>query len=206
MSVDKTINDMSQVLEQIRVLVTHLNAKVEGITDRLNQTLDTFDHSIAAIASDANIMTNKVGNTVSQAPDAWVYYTLSIILIAVFVLLAIFLVFQVGSRCHGFYVYVTDKPDQQQQQQEFVKSPYQNIQDPLPRYESKPQLPVYAQPQKQPPEVFVPPSSKRSKASASARSAGSSMRSEEPGYAKVRREGGRNQYQNEPLLHKEAEV
>jgi len=195
MSVDKTINDMSQVLEQIRVLVLHLNGKVEGITDRLNQTLDNFDRSIAVIASDANVMTGKVGNTVSQAPNAWVYYTISIMLILVFLLLALFLICQVGSKCFNVYQYYTGPPPQSA-----TNATYQ-MKDPLPRYESKPLLPLY-----QEQHSLIPPSTKRPKASSS-RSADSSMREEDPGYAKVRRGNQRrDHYQNEPLLLKEAQV
>ena len=103
MSVDKTINDMSLALEEIRVLVDHVNQKIEGVTTRLNITLGYFDMAVAQIAFDANEMTTKVGNTVSQAPNAWTYYTIAICLILVLILLAVFLAFQIGIKCYTVY-------------------------------------------------------------------------------------------------------
>jgi hypothetical protein len=62
MSVDKTISDLSQTLEQLSQLVGHINNQIVGITGRINMTLDTFDHAIAGIASDANAMTSQVSD------------------------------------------------------------------------------------------------------------------------------------------------
>lgn len=43
MSVDQTISELSQTLAQLGTLVGHINNQIDGITGRLNLTLDNFD-------------------------------------------------------------------------------------------------------------------------------------------------------------------
>ena len=43
MSVDQTISELSQTLAQLGALVGHINGQIDGITGRLNLTLDNFD-------------------------------------------------------------------------------------------------------------------------------------------------------------------
>uniref|UniRef100_A0A915ENG9 Plasma membrane fusion protein PRM1 n=1 Tax=Ditylenchus dipsaci TaxID=166011 RepID=A0A915ENG9_9BILA len=101
MSVDKTIEELSGTLAQLGVLVEHINAQIIGITSRINLTLDNFDHSVAGIATDAGLMTGQVGDTISQIPNAWVFYLLFITLIVVLILLSILIIINLVSRIHS---------------------------------------------------------------------------------------------------------
>ncbi|KHN88841.1 hypothetical protein Tcan_06996 [Toxocara canis] len=103
MSVDKTIEELSYTLAQLGTLVSHINAQVVGITSRINTTLETFDSSVAGIALDASALTHQVGITVSQVPNAWVFYLLFITLIVVFILLSVVLIINLIAKCHGIY-------------------------------------------------------------------------------------------------------
>ncbi|VDK48055.1 unnamed protein product [Anisakis simplex] len=103
MSVDKTIEELSSTLAQLGTLVNHINAQVVGITSRINITLETFDSSVAGVATDASALTHQIGLTVSQIPNAWVFYLLLITLTVVFILLSIVLTINLLTKCHGMY-------------------------------------------------------------------------------------------------------
>ncbi|VDN50463.1 unnamed protein product [Dracunculus medinensis] len=103
MSVDKTIEELSYTLAQLGSLVGHINAQIIGITSRINMTLDTFDNSVANIAADASVVTQQVALTISQIPNAWIFYLLFISLTVVFILLSVILLIKLVIRCHGIY-------------------------------------------------------------------------------------------------------
>ncbi|KAI6221969.1 hypothetical protein M3Y99_01518100 [Aphelenchoides fujianensis] len=107
MSVDKTIEELSGTLAQLGVLVEHINTQIVGITSRINLTLDNFDHSVTGIASDAGFMTNQVGTTISQVPNAWVFYLLFITLIVVLILLSVLIIINLATRIHAIYRILT---------------------------------------------------------------------------------------------------
>lgn len=66
MSVDRTIEELSGTLNQLGILVEHINLQIGGITSRINRTLDNFDNSVAGIATDAGAMTGQLGTTIAQ--------------------------------------------------------------------------------------------------------------------------------------------
>ncbi|KAI6229984.1 hypothetical protein M3Y99_01106500 [Aphelenchoides fujianensis] len=107
MSVDKTIEELSGTLAQLGVLVEHINTQIVGITSRINLTLDNFDHSVTGIASDAGFMTNQVGTTISQVPNAWVFYLLLITLVVVLILCSILIIINLATRIHAIYRILT---------------------------------------------------------------------------------------------------
>lgn len=66
MSVDRAIEELSETLTQLGVLIKHINKQIIGITSRINLTLDNFDHSVTGIALDVNKISGKVSNTITQ--------------------------------------------------------------------------------------------------------------------------------------------
>ncbi|VDD97406.1 unnamed protein product [Enterobius vermicularis] len=111
MSVDKTIEELSSTLSQLGTLVGHINTQVAGITSRINVTLDTFDSSVSNIALDARAVTNQVAATVSQVPNAWIFYLLFITLIIVFLLLSIILTINLVTKCYAIYKILKSQDD-----------------------------------------------------------------------------------------------
>uniref|UniRef100_A0A0N5B0G2 t-SNARE coiled-coil homology domain-containing protein n=1 Tax=Syphacia muris TaxID=451379 RepID=A0A0N5B0G2_9BILA len=109
MSVDKTIEELSSTLSQLGRLVGHINSQVVDITSRINITLDTFDSSVSNIATDARAVTSQVAATVSQVPNAWVFYLLFITLIIVFILLSIILTINLITKCHAIYLLIRNQ-------------------------------------------------------------------------------------------------
>ncbi|MCP9258919.1 hypothetical protein DINM_001910 [Dirofilaria immitis] len=103
MSVDKTIEELSYTLTQLGNLVGHINLQIGQLASRINLTLDTFDHSIAGIAVDAEIISNHVTNTISQVPNGWLFYLLLLTLIVVFLLLSITLILGTIKRSFDIY-------------------------------------------------------------------------------------------------------
>ncbi|CAD5233229.1 unnamed protein product [Bursaphelenchus xylophilus] len=103
MSVDRTIEELSGTLNQLGILVEHINTQIVGITSRINLTLDNFDSSVAGIASDAGAMTGQVGDTIAQVPNAWVFYLLFITLIIVLILLSVLIIISLATRLHAIY-------------------------------------------------------------------------------------------------------
>ncbi|GMT11239.1 hypothetical protein PFISCL1PPCAC_2536, partial [Pristionchus fissidentatus] len=111
MSVDRTIEELSGTLAQLGQLVGHINGQINGITSRINVTLDNFDRAITNIATDAGSVTGQVGDTVSQIPNSWVFYVLFITLIIVFILLSVVLFLNLITKVHGIYRLVKGKND-----------------------------------------------------------------------------------------------
>uniref|UniRef100_A0A914Z180 Plasma membrane fusion protein PRM1 n=1 Tax=Panagrolaimus superbus TaxID=310955 RepID=A0A914Z180_9BILA len=103
MSVDKTIEELSQTLSQLSILVEHINGQIVGVTSRINITLDNFDNSVGGIAKDASALTGQVGDTVSQIPNSWVFYLLFITLIVVLILLSILIIINLVTKAHAIY-------------------------------------------------------------------------------------------------------
>nr|CRZ25278.1 Bm2857 [Brugia malayi] len=103
MSVDKTIEELSYTLTQLGNLVGHINSQIGQLASRINLTLDTFDHSVAGIAIDAEIMSTHVANTISQVPNGWLLYLLLLTIIVVFLLLSVTLI--LGTIKRSFDVY-----------------------------------------------------------------------------------------------------
>ncbi|VDM08351.1 unnamed protein product [Wuchereria bancrofti] len=103
MSVDKTIEELSYTLAQLGNLVGHINSQIGQLASRINLTLDTFDHSVAGIAIDAEIMSTHVANTISQVPNGWLFYLLLLTIIVVFLLLSVTLI--LGTIKKSFDVY-----------------------------------------------------------------------------------------------------
>ncbi|CAD5223233.1 unnamed protein product [Bursaphelenchus okinawaensis] len=103
MSVDRTIEELSGTLNQLGILVEHINNQIVGITSRINKTLDNFDTSVMNIATDAGSMTGQVGDTISQVPNAWVFYLLFITLIIVLILLSVLIIISLATRLHAIY-------------------------------------------------------------------------------------------------------
>ncbi|GMR59298.1 hypothetical protein PMAYCL1PPCAC_29493, partial [Pristionchus mayeri] len=111
MSVDRTIEELSGTLAQLGQLVGHINGQINGITSRINVTLDNFDRAITNIATDAGSVTGQVGETVSQVPNAWVFYVLFITLIIVFILLSIVLLLNLITKIHAIYSIIRSGKD-----------------------------------------------------------------------------------------------
>ncbi|KAF8381753.1 hypothetical protein PRIPAC_70895, partial [Pristionchus pacificus] len=111
MSVDRTIEELSGTLAQLGQLVGHINGQINGITSRINVTLDNFDRAITNIATDAGSVTGQVGDTVSQVPNAWVFYVLFITLIIVFILLSIVLLLNLITKIHAIYSIIRSGKD-----------------------------------------------------------------------------------------------
>ncbi|KAH7700749.1 Protein C50B8.6, partial [Aphelenchoides avenae] len=110
MSVDKTIEELSGTLAQLGILVEHINTQIVGITSRINITLDNFDTSVAGIASDAGVMTGQVSDTISQVPNAWIFYLLFLTLIIVLILLSILIVINLATKIHAIYRIIRGEP------------------------------------------------------------------------------------------------
>ncbi|CAB3396500.1 unnamed protein product [Caenorhabditis bovis] len=111
MSVDQTITELSGTLAQLSTLVAHINGQISGITGRINLTLDNFDQAVANLAKDAGSVTYKVGETVQQVPNSWVFYLLFITLIVVFLLLSVVLLLNLVTKAHAIYVIMKSKND-----------------------------------------------------------------------------------------------
>ncbi|VDL64929.1 unnamed protein product [Nippostrongylus brasiliensis] len=87
MSVDQTISELSGTLAQLSTLVAHINGQINGITSRINLTLDNFD----------------------QVPNSWVFYMLFITLIVVFILLSVVLILNLITKVHAIVRIVNNK-------------------------------------------------------------------------------------------------
>ncbi|CAJ0582159.1 unnamed protein product, partial [Mesorhabditis spiculigera] len=104
MSIDNTVNELSNTLSELGRLVGHINSQIAGITGRINQTLDNFDGSVARVAGDASSVTGQITDTVSQVPNSWVFYLLLITLCIVFILLSVVLSLNLVTKAHAIYV------------------------------------------------------------------------------------------------------
>ncbi|ULT85731.1 hypothetical protein L3Y34_005848 [Caenorhabditis briggsae] len=111
MSVDQTITELSGTLAQLSTLVAHINGQISGITGRVNLTLDNFDQAVANLAKDAGSLTYQVGNTVSQVPNAWIFYFIFITLIVVFILLSILILLSVVTKAQVIYSFMKGSDD-----------------------------------------------------------------------------------------------